>query len=62
MRRARVAIDKEMTLEFAAREHYLMSCSPPRLIVLQWCNGNVGELLHLEAGLTSPFGWCLVVD
>lgn len=45
MKRARVVADKEMTLEFQTREHYLMSCSPPRLIALELCNGSVGELL-----------------
>lgn len=54
--------DKEMTLEFPAREHYLMSCTPPRLIVLQLCNSNIGELLYSQTSLTPPFGRCLVFD
>lgn len=62
MKRARIVVDKEMTLEFPTREHYLMSCSLPRLIVLQLCNGNSGELLYSKASLTSLLGMCLVFD
>lgn len=62
MKRARVVVDKEMTLEFPMREPYLMSCSPPRLIVLQLRNGNIGELLCSKASLTSLFGRRLVFD
>lgn len=62
MKRARVVVDKEMTLEFSMREHYLMSCSPPHRIVLQLCNGNSGELLHSKASLTALFGMRLVFD
>lgn len=62
MKRARVVVDKEMTLEFPVREHYLMSCSPPRLIVLQLCNSNIGEVLYSRAFLTSLFGRSSVFD
>lgn len=62
MKRARVVVDKEMTLEFPSREHYLMSCSPLRLIAVQWCDGNTGERLRSEASLSSLFGRRLVFD
>lgn len=62
MKRARVVVDKEMTLEFPTRGHYLMFCSPLCLIALQLCDGNIGELLYSKASLTSLFGRCLVFD